>query len=104
MLYQMRTGRASEPSINWLICAGVASPKSPRSRACHALRTRSGSEVDTIMKLGRHGERASGAPEEEMIRDSRADTSLASSAVSPATRRQIGKFQRTSESSSDDPG
>jgi hypothetical protein len=53
------------------------------------------------MKLGWHGDRASGAPEEALICDSRADMSLASSEVSPATMRQIGEFQRTSESSSD---
>ena len=36
--------------------------------------------------------------------DNRADTILTSSAVSPATKRQIGVFQRTIESSSDNRG
>ena len=56
------------------------------------------------MKLGWHGARASGAPEEVLICESRADTSLTSSAVSPATKKQTGEFQRTSESSSVNPG
>src|SRR6202041_1119224 len=71
MLYQTRTGRERELSRNWRICAGIALPKSWLLRAYHASRTRSGSGVATMTKLGWHGVRASGAPAEELICDSR---------------------------------
>src|SRR6476469_9526860 len=72
--------------------------KERRSRLTHFSMRRSGSLVTTIYRLGRQCSGPSGACASLATCDSRARTNSPASLDRPATRGQIGVFQRSRES------